>query len=348
MTYNNNSELYAYFMGLQFIVEYAGKEVSNQVNFDETKHPSLQTTDLFSAATLDWNDSTRELVITYPETIELYGKQESVNISQIYSNGCNFGNAITKLESYGEVKQALKPYVKETRAALSGKQDTLVSGTNIKTINGETLLGEGNITIEGGGSSINVVQTTGASTADVMSQDAVTKALKNTNLVSTSYSSGLLNLECKDPFNTRYRTMLKFGTINGMTVANIGSERPSFSLVEASAITTSVTSESTDTQVPSAKAVYDALQEGGGGSSYTAGDGIDINNDVISVTGKVDTSSITTSISSSSTDSQVPSAKAVNDKLGGLSLVKLTQSEYSAMEQAGTLDNSTLYVVINS
>lgn len=34
---------------------------------------------------------------------------------------------------------------------LSTKQDTLVSGTNIKTINGQSLLGEGNITIQGGG-----------------------------------------------------------------------------------------------------------------------------------------------------------------------------------------------------
>lgn len=133
VTYNNNSELYAYFMGLQFIVEYAGNEVNNQVNFDETKHPSLQTTDLFSAATVDWNDSTRELVITYPETIELDGKQESVKISQIYSNGCNFGQAITKFESYGEVKQALKPYVKETRAALSGKVDTSAITTLISS-----------------------------------------------------------------------------------------------------------------------------------------------------------------------------------------------------------------------
>lgn len=33
---------------------------------------------------------------------------------------------------------------------LSGKQDKLVSGTNIKTINGKSLLGSGNITIEGG------------------------------------------------------------------------------------------------------------------------------------------------------------------------------------------------------
>ena len=37
------------------------------------------------------------------------------------------------------------------KTAWSGKQDALVSGTNIKTINNESLLGSGNITIEGGG-----------------------------------------------------------------------------------------------------------------------------------------------------------------------------------------------------
>ena len=35
-------------------------------------------------------------------------------------------------------------------AATSTKQDTLVSGTNIKTINNQSILGEGNITIQGG------------------------------------------------------------------------------------------------------------------------------------------------------------------------------------------------------
>ena len=74
------------------------------------------------------------------------------------------------------------------KAAWNDKQDALVSGKNIKTINGETLLGEGNIDIQGGG--VNVVQTTGTSTTDVMSQDAVTNAFRKTNLVSTSYSSG--------------------------------------------------------------------------------------------------------------------------------------------------------------
>lgn len=57
----------------------------------------------------------------------------------------------------------------------------------------------------------------------------------------------------------------------------------------------------------------------------------------------VETSAITTSVTSSSTDAQVPSAKAVNDKLGGLSLVKLTQSEYDALSP--NYDANTLYVI---
>lgn len=42
----------------------------------------------------------------------------------------------------------------QTDNLLSNKQDTLVSGTNIKTINGESVLGSGNIVISGGGSSL--------------------------------------------------------------------------------------------------------------------------------------------------------------------------------------------------
>lgn len=59
---------------------------------------------------------------------------------------------------------------------------------------------------------------------------------------------------------------------------------------------------------------------------------------------KIDKSSIVTSISSSSTDAQIPSAKAVYDKLGGLSLVKITQSAYDAL---ATKDSNTLYVIVD-
>ena len=42
------------------------------------------------------------------------------------------------------------------RSGLTGKQDTLVSGTNIKTINSQSILGSGDITIQGGGASRNI------------------------------------------------------------------------------------------------------------------------------------------------------------------------------------------------
>ena len=51
------------------------------------------------------------------------------------------------------------------KSTWSGKQDALVSGTNIKTINNESILGSGNITIQGGGASYtagtNISITTG-------------------------------------------------------------------------------------------------------------------------------------------------------------------------------------------
>lgn len=47
-------------------------------------------------------------------------------------------------------ESAFTAYTSATDTALSGKQATLVSGTNIKTINNESILGSGNITIEQG------------------------------------------------------------------------------------------------------------------------------------------------------------------------------------------------------
>lgn len=55
--------------------------------------------------------------------------------------------------------------------ALNGKQDSLVSGTTIKTINGNSILGEGNIEITGG-----TVDTTMSDTSENAVQNKVIKA----------------------------------------------------------------------------------------------------------------------------------------------------------------------------
>lgn len=57
------------------------------------------------------------------------------------------------------------------------KQPTLVSGTNIKTVNGNSLLGSGDVTIAQ--TEAEVVQTTGTATDKVMSQKAVTDFVIN-------------------------------------------------------------------------------------------------------------------------------------------------------------------------
>lgn len=49
-----------------------------------------------------------------------------------------------------------KANASDVTTALAGKQDTLVSGTNIKTINGTTILGSGDMVISGGGSTVTL------------------------------------------------------------------------------------------------------------------------------------------------------------------------------------------------
>ena len=64
--------------------------------------------------------------------------------------------------------------------AVSGKQETLVSGTNIKTINNESILGSGNITIQGGGTDTGTVQTMIDQSISGKADSSTVTALTNT------------------------------------------------------------------------------------------------------------------------------------------------------------------------
>jgi rubrerythrin len=55
-----------------------------------------------------------------------------------------------------EDSESLDSIIASIEQQIAGKQDKLVSGTNIKTINGESILGEGNIEIQGGGNTSNL------------------------------------------------------------------------------------------------------------------------------------------------------------------------------------------------
>jgi len=60
----------------------------------------------------------------------------------------------------------------DLNTALSGKQDTLVSGTNIKTVNGNSLLGSGNLTISGGGLTVGTTAIASGTDGRVLFQAA--------------------------------------------------------------------------------------------------------------------------------------------------------------------------------
>lgn len=84
----------------------------------------------------------------FTDTDDLY-----CDISEIYTKISAKQDKITDLDTIrsnaSKASSAVQP--NQLEAALEKKQNNLISGDNIKTINGETLLGSGNIEIKGGG-----------------------------------------------------------------------------------------------------------------------------------------------------------------------------------------------------
>lgn len=168
----------------------------------------------------------------------------------------------------------------ETNTLLNGKQATLVSGTNIKTINNESILGSGNIDIQGGGGSITIDPSLDSGSTNPVANSAITNTIYNQTARFNGYASNgyLVSLSSRDSENaiavegTKIKTLanattqsstsswLYTSTINGKkAVSSSSSNTKDFSLVETSAITSSITSSSTDAQVPSSKAVYESV-----------------------------------------------------------------------------------------
>lgn len=107
---------------------------------------------------------------------EIDGILESVDKKTIYDDATQSAHGLMSTTDKGKVDAipsdpkytdtvyddtALSGRVSTIEGKESGwdaKQETLVSGTNIKTVNGESLLGGGNIEIQGGGGEENVIE----------------------------------------------------------------------------------------------------------------------------------------------------------------------------------------------
>ena len=123
----------------------------------------------------------------------------------------------TELNNKGYLTSVPDTYaLKSEIPDISVKQDTLVSGTNIKTINGESILGSGNITIEGGG---NVDLTNYYTKTET--NELVNPKLEQVTLTQAEYDA----LQTKEE-NVLYIISdaedLKFKTINGQQITGEG------------------------------------------------------------------------------------------------------------------------------
>ena len=89
-------------------------------------------------------------------------------------------------------------------SALANKQDKLISGTNVKTINGQSILGSGNIPISGSGSSYDDTELRGRMTAAEAEIDALQLLVTETQLSSTISAEATAATDYVLTFNNTY------------------------------------------------------------------------------------------------------------------------------------------------
>lgn len=226
--------------------------------------------------------------------------------------------------------------------SISGKQDTLVSGTNIKTINNESILGSGNITIQGGGGKAVVggrgITVTSGENADTVSFNLALSAGTRTDSIIGGRSGNSVTPQGSFAFGENniisydcaYASIFGYNnkTYNGSTGAHIvGVFNEAKNGAECAVGKNNVSNTGSTT------ADKTLFSVGNGTSNNARHNAFEIrqNGDIYLNDG-------------SKLQDTVSATAANTTALGGLKLVKLSQSEYDSL---ATKDNSTLYVIVN-
>lgn len=178
------------------------------------------------------------------------------------------------------------------------KQDTLVSGVNIKTINNESILGEGNITIQGGGGTGGTSYNAG--TGITISSDTISVSQSTWDLIDSKYdktggtvSGSVIALEevsAHGSGGTQSSVQSVIDNLNSNSStdalsANQG--RVLNGLISGKQNTIIFTGSSATLKTINGYSLEGpgdiTIQGGGGGTTYSAGTGITISSDTISV-----------------------------------------------------------------
>jgi hypothetical protein len=180
------------------------------------------------------------------------------------------------LNNVDNTSDANKPISSATQSALNAKQDTLVSGTNIKTINGSSVLGSGNIAISSavawGGVTGTLSDQTDLQTALDGKVDENTAITGATKTKVTYDQKGLVTAgadattaDIADSTNKRYVTDAQLVVVGNTSGTNTGDNATNsqYSGLAASKedvankSTSVTTDQASNTKYPSVKAVYD-------------------------------------------------------------------------------------------
>lgn len=181
-----------------------------------------------------------------------------------------------------QIESAIQQNTDDIIVLQNNKQDVLISGENIKTINNESILGSGNIEIGGGGGGtsnynaltnkpkINNVELNGNKTSSDLGLQPAGNYVTDTDY-ATEIKAGLVRTDpefqtivqetgilCAGSVNyDSYGNMYSSAFISKGTLENVITGK---NLETSNNKVTSISSSSTNTEYPSAKAVYDYIQ----------------------------------------------------------------------------------------
>ena len=234
----------------------------------------------------------------------------------------------------------------QTDTALATKQDALVSGTNIKTINNESILGEGNIEIQGGGATYTAGTNISIDTANTI----------NCTLPITANTND----------STTQRQWLLFGTglniwgtdTNGRYQVVIGRNKSNPSVTEGQVAICPADSASNVNSVLSGEypiGIGHTITSRGNGA-VAIGNRAKANGNNYVALGTADATGTTKMNLNNQIKVDTNNQVYIKDKdnvnevciqdaiaaLGGLKLVSLTQAQYDALS---TKDASTIYFI---